>query len=175
MSFRFGQAKPAPAKTGNANACDVSSDVQVPDGPPDSVSALCFSPTADYLAVSSWDNSVRVYEVGQNIRGVSSYSHEAPALDVCWSQDGTKILSGGADNAARMLDVQSGQTQQVAQHQAPIKSVRWTNMHGGLLVTASWDKTIKVCRPRVLRYINCLAYALHAILCSTGTREVRIQ
>ena len=143
MSFRFAPSKPAAAKA-SPNACDVSADVQVPDGPPDTVSAMAFSPTADFLAVSSWDNSVRVYEVGAQIQGRASYSHEGPAFDVCWSSDGTKILSGGADNAGRMFDVQTGQSTQVAQHQAPIKGVRWTEMHGGLLVTGSWDKTIKV-------------------------------
>lgn len=142
MSFKFNTVKPA-AKP-SPNSCEVSGDVQVPDGPSDTVSALAWSPTADYLAVSSWDNSVRIYEVGNPVQGKASYSHEGPALDVCWSHDGTKILSGGADNAGRMFDVTTGQSQQVAQHSAPIKSVRWTEMHGGLLVTGSWDKTIKV-------------------------------
>jgi mRNA export factor len=145
MAFKFSGVKPA-AKP-SPNACEVTNDVQIPDGPSDTVSALSWSPTADFLAVSSWDNSVRVYEVGNPIQGRASYSHEGPALDVCWSSDGTKILSGGADNAGRMFDVQTGQSTQVAQHQAPIKSVRWTEMHGGLLVTGSWDKTIKVRRP----------------------------
>lgn len=142
MAFKFSSVKPA-AKPA-PNACEVTNDVQIPDGPSDTVSALSWSPTADFLAVSSWDNSVRVYEVGNPIQGRASYTHEGPALDVCWSGDGTKILSGGADNAGRMFDVQTGQPTQVAQHQAPIKSVRWTDMHGGLLVTGSWDKTIKV-------------------------------
>lgn len=144
MAFKFSSVKPA-AKP-SPNACEVTNDVQVPDGPSDTVSALSWSPTADFLAVSSWDNSVRVYEVGNPIQGRASYSHEGPALDVCWTSDGTKILSGGADNAGRMYDVQAGQSTQVAQHQAPIKSVRWTDMHGGLLVTGSWDRTIKVRR-----------------------------
>jgi mRNA export factor len=130
MSFRFAPSKPAAAKP-SLNACDVSADVQIPDGPSDTVSSMAFSPTADFLAVSAWDNSVRVYEVGAQIQGRASYSHEAPAFDVCWSSDGTKILSGGADNAGRMFDVQTGQSSQVAQHQAPIKGVRWTRRFTG--------------------------------------------
>ena len=60
-------------------------------------------------------------------------------------QDGTKILSGGADNAGRMYDVTTGQAQQVAQHDAPIKVVKWIETpQGGILATGSWDKTIKV-------------------------------
>lgn len=122
----------------------IANDVEVPNAPQDSISALAFSPVADYLAVASWDNQVRIYEVGQSVNGKAAYSHEAPVLDVCWSKDGTKALSGGVDNAARMYDLQTGQTSQVAQHQAPIRCVRWIDMQNGLLATGSWDKTLKV-------------------------------
>jgi mRNA export factor len=55
------------------------------------------------------------------------------------------VLSGGADNAARMFDVTTGQSQQVAQHDAPVKVVRWIDApQGGILATGSWDNTIKV-------------------------------
>lgn len=63
-----------------------------------------------------------------------------PVLDVKWSKDGTKIVSGGADKTARLYDVATGQSMQVAQHDSPIKNVRWIDMQGGLLATGSWDK-----------------------------------
>lgn len=145
MSFFGGKAPIKPA----ANE-SVASDVEVPNGPSDSVSALAFSPNADFLAASSWDNQVRIYEVGQAIAGKAAYSHEAPVLDVCWSNDGSKVLSGGVDNAARMFDVQTGTSSQVAQHQAPVRAIRWIDMQNGLLATGSWDKTLKV--RNILRY-----------------------
>jgi len=60
------------------------------------------------------------------------------------SQDGSKIFSGGLDNAGRMFDVSTGQSSQVAQHDAPIKSVKWVDAPSGILATGSWDKTVKV-------------------------------
>jgi hypothetical protein len=111
---------------------------------------------------------VRVYEVGAGgkSQGKAMYQHEGPVLSVCWSQvsprarcvvwnlgadapqDGTKIFSGGADNAGRMFDVGTGQATQIAAHEAPVKVVRWidTPGSGGILATGSWDKTIKVRR-----------------------------
>jgi len=67
-------------------------------------------------------------------------------LGVCmlW-QEGNKVFSGGADNAGRMFDTTTGQSQQVAQHDAPIKVVKWIDAQAGILATGSWDKTIKVC------------------------------
>lgn len=106
---------------------------------------MSWSPVADFLAVASWDNNVRVYGVEPN--GTTSpkamYSHEGPVLDVIWSKDGNKIISCGADKAARMYDIATGQSQQVAAHDAPIRNLRWIDQNGGVLATGSWDKTVK--------------------------------
>lgn len=46
-----------------------------------------------------------------------------------------------------MFDITTGTSQQVAQHDAPIRVVKWieTPQGGGILATGSWDKTLKVC------------------------------
>ena len=62
------------------------------------------------------------------------------------TQEGNKIFSGGTDNIGRAFDVTTGQATQVAQHDAPIKTVKWVDTpQAGLLATGSWDSTIKVC------------------------------
>lgn len=91
---------------------------------------------------------VRIYEVGPSgqTQGKAMYSHEGPVLDVCWNgRDGSKLFSVGADKAARMFDVSTGQSSQVGVHEAPIKCARWIESPtGGILATGSWDKTVKV-------------------------------
>ncbi|KAJ3905879.1 WD40-repeat-containing domain protein [Lentinula edodes] len=123
-----------------------NADIGLPNPPNDSISSLSFSNKADYLAVGSWDNSVRVYEVspqGQS-KGIAVYAHHAPVLSVCWDQENSRIFSGSVDNTGHMFDVVTGQTTQVAQHAGPVKIVKWVSMpHAGVLVTGSWDKTIK--------------------------------
>ena len=65
------------------------------------------------------------------------------------------MFSGGADNAGRMFDVATGQATQVAQHDMPIKAVRWIDApQAGILATASWDKTIKVRHLPVSTYVE---------------------
>ncbi|KIM56897.1 hypothetical protein SCLCIDRAFT_131585 [Scleroderma citrinum Foug A] len=121
-------------------------DIEVADPPADSISSLAFSSAADYLAVGSWDNNVRLYEVGAGgqTQGKAMYGHQGPVLSVCWNKDGNRVISGGADNAARMFDITTGQSQQVAQHDAPIKVAKWIETpQGGILATGSWDKTLK--------------------------------
>lgn len=66
-------------------------------------------------------------------------------------QDGGKLVSGGTDNAARLWDVTTGQSTQVAAHDDPIRSARWFTPPGAnaqMVVTGSWDKTIKYWDPR---------------------------
>lgn len=57
------------------------------------------------------------------------------------------MVGGGADRAARMLDLGSGNTtaQQVGLHDQPIRAVRFFDgpSNAQMLVTGSWDKTIK--------------------------------
>jgi len=131
--------------TTNPAAAPAEKDIEMADPPTDSISSMALSGQADYLAVGSWDNSVRIYEVlaGGQTAGKAMYQHQGPVLSVCWNKEGNKILSGGADNAARMFDVQTGTPTQVAQHDAPIKSVKWVDAQSGILATASWDKTVK--------------------------------
>ena len=62
-------------------------DFEVAQSPGDGISSLSFSPQADFLAASSWDNQTRIYEVQPtgNTVGKAAIQHEAPVLDVCWS------------------------------------------------------------------------------------------
>ncbi|KAG9086908.1 hypothetical protein FRC06_002819 [Ceratobasidium sp. 370] len=120
-------------------------DVDLVNPPADSISCLSFNPVADYLAVGSWNNEVRIYEVnaqGQS-QGKAMFAHEGPVLSVCWNKEGNKVFSGGMDKAGRMYDLQTGQSTQVAAHDDAIKSIRWVDAQGGILATGSWDKTIK--------------------------------
>lgn len=54
------------------------------------------------------------------------------------------MVGAGADKAARMLDLASMTPTQVAAHEQPIRSVRFVEVGGQqVLVTGSWDKTVK--------------------------------
>jgi hypothetical protein len=57
MSFVTAVAKPQP------------SDVEVSQPPSDSITALAFSPTADLLAVASWDENVKPIVQNSRVNG----------------------------------------------------------------------------------------------------------
>ncbi|KAG0056178.1 hypothetical protein BGZ83_006087 [Gryganskiella cystojenkinii] len=122
-------------------------DTEVTRPPTDGISEIQFSPQADLLAAASWDNNVRIYEIQANGSSVDKalYSHQGPVLSCAWSKDGTKLASGSADRTGMIFDITTAQSSQVAQHEAPIKAVRWVEAPGSspILATGSWDKTIK--------------------------------
>ncbi|MCJ1437325.1 RNA export factor gle2 [Xylographa pallens] len=127
---------------------DISKDVVLTNPPEDSISDVAFSPTHDFLALASWDKQVRIYEISATgeSKPQAKIDHEGPVLTCCWSKDGTKVIGAGADKAARMLDLQTNATTQVAEHAQPIRCARFVEVSGAagpILVTGSWDKTVK--------------------------------
>ncbi|KAJ9098754.1 hypothetical protein QFC21_004402 [Naganishia friedmannii] len=130
------------------NAAAKLQDVVVQPGPDDSISKLAFNPVADFLAVGSWDNQVRIYEVNSNtgqVQPKAAVQHDAPALGLSWSKDGTKLLTCSADKSAKILDLQTGSpATQIAAHDGPISCVKWLEVGGQqVAVTAGWDKMVK--------------------------------
>jgi len=83
MSGLFGTA----ASAANQTQGDISKDVAVDNPPSDSISNITFSPKADYLAVSSWDNKVRIYQIDGSGRseGKALFDFQGPALSCVWS------------------------------------------------------------------------------------------
>ncbi|KAL2924837.1 Protein RAE1 [Bienertia sinuspersici] len=78
---------------------------QVVSPPGDSVSSLCFSPKANFLVATSWDNQV---------------------LCSAWRDDGTTVFSGGCDKQVKMWPLLfGGQPMTVAMHDAPVTEVAW--------------------------------------------------
>ncbi|KAI4466534.1 mrna export factor and bub3 [Holotrichia oblita] len=125
-------------------------DFEVTSPPDDSVSCLAFSPSTipqNFLIAGSWDNNVRCWEVEQSGKTVpkSMQTCGGPVLDVCWSDDGTKVsVYGGCDKQAKAWDLASNQVIQVAAHDAPIKTCHWIKSPNySCLMTGSWDKTLK--------------------------------
>jgi WD40 repeat protein len=65
MSFFNAGSSSSVVGTSTQNA-NTAKDIEVIDPPPDSISSLSWSPQGDFLAAGSWDNNVRIYEVGAN-------------------------------------------------------------------------------------------------------------
>ncbi|CAG8508209.1 10240_t:CDS:2 [Paraglomus occultum] len=123
--------------------------MKLPHPSSDKVSALAFSPVANFLAVSSWDKYMKIYEVDAAVGvgyGRLEYKHEFAVLCCAWSKDGLKLVSAGANKAGGvqtglLVDLTTQQHMQIAQHVCPIKTIKWVDNQ--VFCTGSWDKTVK--------------------------------
>jgi mRNA export factor len=114
---------------------------------------LTFSPTSNLLVATSWSGQVLCWDVQvapqtnpavPSIQALpkAAIALEKPALCSAWSSDGSAVFVGGADGAVRMWSLATNQQQQVAQHAAPVRHAFFVPQLN-MLVTGSWDKTIK--------------------------------
>ena len=131
----FGQAPAANPNPG---------DIEVANAATDGISCVQWSPTANFLAVGSWDNQIRVWDVQASGQAVpkAATSHDAPVLCAAWSSDGARVFTGSCDKTAKVWDLASSSHTQVAAHDAPVKNIFWVS-EINMIVTSSWDKTIK--------------------------------
>jgi mRNA export factor len=90
------------------------------------------------------------------------------------------VFSGGCDNKAKCWSLQTGQSVQVAQHSAPIKSLFWVE-DMQCLMTGSWDKTLKYWDGRTSNAVHTasLPERLYCMdvrfpLCCVGTADRNI-
>ncbi|CAG9992636.1 unnamed protein product [Clonostachys byssicola] len=149
MSSFFGTNSSTAASSATQTQGDLKGDVALSDPPTDSISDLAFSPAPngpDFLAVSSWDNKVRIYEIAQNgqSQGRHAYEHTQPVLNCDFSKDGTKVVSAGADKNVKVCDLQSQQDAIIGTHDQPVRTVRFFESNGTpMIVSGSWDKTVR--------------------------------
>ncbi|KAL4375933.1 hypothetical protein GQ457_02G016320 [Hibiscus cannabinus] len=151
--------------------------------PSDSVSSLSFSPKANFLIATSWDNQVRCWEISWNGTAVgstpkASITHDQLFLCSAWKDDGMTVFSGGCDKQVKMWPLLSGgQPTTVAMHDTPIKEVAWIP-EMNLLATGSWDKTLKYWDTRQSNPVNtqqlpdrCYALTVKYPLMVVGTAD----
>ncbi|KIK03821.1 hypothetical protein K443DRAFT_461558 [Laccaria amethystina LaAM-08-1] len=130
---------------------DDASYTTIPSLPFDTISTIRYSPTdPDQLLVSSWDTTVRFYQIGE--RGVkeseakAKFDHRAPVLACCFS-DATHGYSGGLDTSVRELDLSTERMTNLGTHNDSISSMSFSQANN-VLITGSWDRTIRFWDPR---------------------------
>ncbi|XP_013134506.1 PREDICTED: mitotic checkpoint protein BUB3 [Papilio polytes] len=115
--------------------------------PEDAISSVKFAPkSSQFLLVSSWDCSVRLYDVTSNVER-HKYNHELPVLDVCF-RDAVHSYSGGLDQTLKMYDLNASSETVLGEHKGAIRCVEFASEVNAVL-TGSWDGTVKMWDSRV--------------------------
>jgi cell cycle arrest protein BUB3 len=125
----------------------------------DPISSACFDPaSARYLLVSSWDCTLRVFDVQSNQQR-HSFKATCPLLDCCYV-DSYTAYSAGSDGHVRCVDLNTSQERVFpAGHEAPVKCLVHINEDNTrVVVSGSWDKTIKLWDVRMVSPVQTYAH-----------------
>lgn len=158
-------------------------DFLVSQAPDDTVSCLKFNPQGNLLIGGSWNKQVLCWDVKPNGDAMpkAAKSHDGPILCCDFSQDGQTVYTGSCDNTAKAWNLGANQQIQIAQHQAPIKSI-FAVQEMNAIVTGSWDKTMKywdMRQPKEMASMalpeRCYSMDVKYPLCVVATAERHIQ
>lgn len=116
-------------------------EVEVSSPPTDGVTAVRFCPSGRYLAATSWDSVLRLYDV-RTAEITVKLPQPATLLD-CDFLDESHVLSGAMDGGLRLHDIGSGTGRVLGRHASGVRCVRHCGAVGASL-TGSWDRSIKL-------------------------------
>eukprot|EP01068_Selenidium_serpulae_P016380 Selendium_serpulae@DN6290_c0_g1_i2.p2 len=142
----------------NNRAVNPNNSHELPNCPNDTISCLSWAPNLNQglqlLAASSWDGTLRVWEVhrkqtptlgqsnvGQQIESQikAGFQNPVPTLACALSKDGV-LFSGGCEKVLKAHNIPQNVTQTVGTHNEPISKVFHDN---NLAITGSWDRSIR--------------------------------
>ncbi|GAA55215.1 cell cycle arrest protein BUB3 [Clonorchis sinensis] len=116
--------------------------------PTDGVTAVQFQPgkaTPQFLVASSWDCTVRIYDVASGSQRMM-YQHSTPVLDTTFS-DTVHVLSGALRGDLKLFDCNTNQSQQLGSCTRAISTMHY-NPTIQACITGSWDCTVRMWDPR---------------------------
>ena len=98
----------------------------------------------DILATSSYDNTIKVWDLNYKICEYTLYGHDSPVFCILLLKDGRLISGSGSQNKSLKiwnLDKKVCEFSLIG-HKREVRDIK--QLRNGLVVTASMDKTIKI-------------------------------
>ncbi|TNN19698.1 Mitotic checkpoint protein isoform 2 [Schistosoma japonicum] len=116
--------------------------------PTDGVTSVRFQPgkaAPQFLVASSWDCTVRIYDVASGSQRLY-YQHSTPVLDTTFS-DTVHVVSGSIDGELKLFDCNTNQNQILGSCLRAISTMHY-NSNIQACITGSWDCTVRIWDPR---------------------------
>jgi len=124
-------------------------EIKLKSPPSDGITNVTFGASnSQFLLVSSWDKTIRLYDVLSNTQPLS-FKHDMAVLD-CAFKEQENVISGGLDNCIRSFDLNTQQSKVIGTHEKPVKCVEFSKGNK-VIVSGSWDGMVKLWDDRVSR------------------------
>lgn len=137
----------------------------------DMVTSVSWSPDSSKIAAASYDHSIGVWSLSLDdsssnperlIQKSKLEGHARAVLDICFTNDGDRLVSCGSDRSIKLWDLESGEVQRsLSNHTDRILSLapRPTQFFNGsslpfTCASASDDQTVRVWQPVIGRMVR---------------------
>ena len=147
---------------------ETRTEFKLNNAPGDGITSVKFGPnSSQFLLVSSWDATVRLYDILTNNMRLK-YEHEMAVLDSCFQvflfilikkilkfsndylydliylfKDAVHLYSGDLSGHLKMYDVNANSATNIGTHDNAIKAVEYS-LDVNTILTGSWDCTVKM-------------------------------
>jgi WD40 repeat protein len=118
-------------------------EIQAFKGHSDSVSSVVFSPDGKTIATSSWDNTVKLWNLeGKELQTFKGHSNSV--LNVVFSPDGKTIATSSRDSTVKLWNLEGKELQTFKGHEGWVITKVVFSPDGKTIATSSLDSTAKL-------------------------------
>jgi len=151
------------------------------------VSDVVISSDGQFAISSSWDKSLRLWELSSGKTTKRFQDHEKDVLSVAFSSDNRQIVSGSRDKTIKLWNIlgECKFTLSEEGHQGWVSCVRFSSATQQqplpLIVSAGWDRVVKVWNLDDCKhvknfightgYINTVTVSPDSSLCASGGKD----
>jgi guanine nucleotide-binding protein subunit beta-2-like 1 protein len=148
------------------------------------VQDVAISSDGQFALSGSWDGTLRLWDLTTGNTTRRFIQHEKDVLSVAFSVDNRQIVSGSRDKSINLWNTlgQCKYTITEDGHKEWVSCVRFSpNLHTPLIVSAGWDKLVKVwnlnlCKLRTnlvghTGYVNTVTVSPDGSLCASGGKD----
>jgi len=148
------------------------------------VQDVAISSDGQFALSGSWDGTLRLWDLNSGTTTRSFTDHSKDVLSVAFSADNRQIVSGSRDKSIKLWNTlgQCKFTITEEGHKEWVSCVRFSpNLAAPLIVSAGWDKMVKVwnltnCRLRTnlighTGYVNTVTVSPDGSLCASGGKD----
>jgi len=148
------------------------------------VQDVAISSDGQFALSGSWDGTLRLWDLNSGTTTRSFTDHTKDVLSVAFSADNRQIVSGSRDKSIKLWNTlgQCKFTITEEGHKEWVSCVRFSpNLAAPLIVSAGWDKMVKVwnltnCRLRTnlighTGYVNTVTVSPDGSLCASGGKD----
>jgi len=148
------------------------------------VSDVVISSDGQFALSSSWDRTLRLWDLNQGVTTRRFVGHTGDVLSVAFSTDNRQIVSASRDRTIKLWNTLADCKYTITDdgHSEWVSTVRFSpSPSNPVIVSAGWDKKVKVwnltnCKLRTdhighTGYLNVLTVSPDGSLCASGGRD----